>query len=143
MVLAGSSLDHNRCVSRVPEATVVAEVEVACIADVAEVAPAVGTAAGIGVGVVGVVGRVEDTTLGSQVGEQKILSTTGDAQEERQGFVVEWERIAEVVASRIVVVDEECWELVAGVGIEGIVVDTQLRQVLAVYTPVEHSFGVG
>lgn len=109
VVLEGSSLDHSHCVSRAPEATVAADVEVACIADAAaEVAPVVGMAAGIGAGVVGVVERVENTTLGSRVEGQRAPSTIGDVQEARQGFAVEWGRIAEVVANRIVVVDEGC-----------------------------------
>jgi hypothetical protein len=130
-------------VLRVPEAIVAAEVEVACIADAAEVAPAAGMAVGIGVEVVGVVERVEDMTLGSQVEEQRAPSTVGGAQEERRDFAVEWGCIAEVVVNRIVVVDEECWELVAGAGIESIAVDMQLRQVLAAGRVVEQSFGVG
>lgn len=142
-MLEGSSLDRSHCVLRVPEAIVAAGVEVACIADAAEVAPAVDMAAGIGVGLVGVVGRVEDMTLGSQVEEQRAPSTIDDAREERQGFVAEWERIVGIVVNRIVVVDEECWELVAGAGIESIVVGMQPRQVLAVGSFVEHSFGVG
>ena len=71
-------------------------------------APVVGMAAGIAEGVVDVVVWVESMTLGSQAEERKVPSTIGDVQEERQGFVVAWERIAEVVAGRIVVVDEEC-----------------------------------
>lgn len=108
MVLEGSSLDRSHCVLRVPEAIVAAEVEVACIADAAEVAPAVDMAVGFGVEVVGVVERVEDMIPGSQVEEQRAPSTVGGAQEERRDFAVEWERIAEVVANRIVVVDEGC-----------------------------------
>lgn len=145
VVLEGSSLDHSHCVSRAPEATVAAEVEVACIADAAaaEVAPVVGMAAGIGAEVVGVVERVENTTPGSRVEGQRAPSTIGDVQEARQGFAVEWERIVEVVASRIVVVDGGCWELVAVEDIENIVVGMQRRQVLAGGRVVEHSFGVG
>lgn len=122
-------------------ATAAAEIvaEVASIVDAAEVAPAVGRAVGSEVGVVGVVEQAENTTLGSQVEEQKAQNRIAGAQREKQGSAVEEERIAEVVGNRIVVVaDEVCWELVGGAGTESIVVDRRRREELVEGRAVEH-----
>jgi hypothetical protein len=144
-VLEGNSLGRNRSVWRAPEAIVAAEVvvEVAGIVDVVEVV-LVGRAVGIGVGVVGAVGRVVNTTLGLRVEGLKAQSKVAGGQGERRGFAVEEGRIVEVVANMIVVVaDEVCRELVAGAGIESIVVDMQLREVPAEGRAVEHMVGAG
>lgn len=123
------------------EATPAAEIvaEVANIVDAAGVAPAVGRAVGSEVGVVGVVEQAENTTLGSQVEEQKAQSRIAGAQREKQGFAVGEERIAEVVGNRIVAVaDEVCWKLVGGAGTASIAVDMRRREELVEGRAVEH-----
>ena len=129
-----------------PEATAAAEIaaEVANIVGAAEVALVADKAVGIEVGVVDAVGRAENTTLGSQVEEQKTPSRVVDDRRETQGFVVEEEHIVEVVVCRIVVVaDEECWGLVGGAGIESIVVGKQRREEPAEGTAVGHIADAG
>jgi hypothetical protein len=119
-VLEGNFLGRNRSAWRVPEAIVAAEVvvEVASIVD-AEVVLVVGRVVGIGVGVVG-------------------------GQGERLDVAAEEGRIVEVVANMIVVAaDGVCRELVAGAGIESIVVDMQLREVLAEGRAVGHMVDAG
>jgi hypothetical protein len=144
-VLEGNFLGRNRSAWRVPEAIVAAEVvvEVASIVDVAEVA-LVGRAVGIGVEVVGDVGQAGNMTLGLRVEGRKAQSRVAGGQGERRGFAVEEGRIVEVVANMIVVVaDGECRELVVVAGIEGIVVDMQLRGVPAGGRAVGHMAGAG
>lgn len=144
-MLAGSFPDRSHCASRAPEATVAAVVvEVASIVGVAEeVVLAADRVAGIGVGVADAVGQVANTIPGSRVEELMVQSTTVGVREERRDSAVEEGRIVEVVANRVVVVDEVCLELVAGAGIESIVVDRQLREGLAEGRPVGHMVGVG
>lgn len=128
------------------EATAAAEivVEVANIVDVAEVAPVVGRAVGIGVGVVDVVEQAENMTLGSRVEVQKAQSKIVGDQRERRGFAVEEERIAGIAVNRIVVVaNEVCWGLVGGAGIEGIVVDMRRLEELAEGRVVEYTADAG
>lgn len=128
------------------EATAAAEivVEVANIVDVAEVAPVVGRAVGIGVGVVDVVEQAENMTLGSRVEVQKAQSKIVGDPRERRGFAVEEERIAGVAVNRIVVVaNEVCWGLVGGAGIEGIVVDIRRLEELAEGRVVEYTADAG
>jgi hypothetical protein len=144
-VLEGNFLGRNRSAWRVPEAIVAAEVvvEVASIDD-AEVVLVVGRVVGIGVGVVGVVEQAENMTLGSRVEVQKAQSRVAGGQGERLDFAAEEGRIVEVVANMIVVAaDGVCRELVAGAGIESIVVDMQLREVLAEGRAVGHMVDAG
>ena len=128
------------------EATAAAEIVagVAGIVDIAEVAPVVGRAVGIGVGVVDVVEQAENMTLGSRAEVQKAQSKIVGDQRERRGFAVEAGRIVEVAVNRIVVVaDEECWGLVGGAGIEGIVVDMRRLEELAEGRVVEYTADAG
>lgn len=128
------------------EATAAAEIvgEVANIVGAAEVAPAVGRAVGIGVGVVDVVEQAENMTLGSRVEVQKAQSKIVGDPRERRGFAVEEERIAGVAVNRIVVVaNEVCWGLVGGAGIEGIVVDIRRLEELAEGRVVEYTADAG
>jgi hypothetical protein len=130
-VLEGNFLGRNRSAWRVPEAIVAAEVvvEVASIVD-AEV--------------VLVVGRVVGRVVGIGVEVQKAQSRVAGGQGERLDFAVEEGRIVEVVANMIVVAaDGVCRELVAGAGIESIVVDMQLREVLAEGRAVGHMVDAG
>ena len=134
VVLEGNFLDHSRYEWRASEATAAAEVavaEVASIVGVAEEVLVVGRAVGIEVGVVDVVEEAENMTLGLRVEGQKAQSRVVGAQGERRDFAVESGHIVGVVANSLVVADEECWELVAGVGTESIVVGRQIREELA------------
>jgi hypothetical protein len=146
VVLEGNFLGRNRSAWKVPEAIVAVEVvvEVAGTVDVAEAVLVVDRAVGIGVGAADVVGQAGNMTLGSRVEVQKAQSRVVGDQGERQGFAVEEGRIVEVVANMIVVVaDGVCRELVAGAGIESIVVDMQLREVPAEDRAVEHMVDAG